>query len=409
MRSLAMHSRRLGLIVVVSVVAVLVVARLSPSARAQTPPASPPPLAAASAVLVVDPLPADAAPESEAAFQRRLGTHVATLRSEQIFRRLMSQPGSDTRKTRWFTGADDPLERSVWLRDHLRVAAVPGTALIEVSLDDVRDPIERATILREICSTYLDGARQGRTEQLLDRTQVLNNAKIKTDSRLKDLLAEMRERQIKVNTDGGGIGRIGAKELELSKLVAEQVDAQIAYGKAYAAFETLKAAVQAGQAPPTATATPEDERLAALVRRLDDVEIRLEVAQARPADKDKGPDPAVADLRVETTSLQKKIQALRDEAAARTKVAAIEGAQQRMHQAATTLEALTKRVDFLKADLGELSNSMVAYANLQQEEKGLREQLRTVKEQIAQTMAAQASTAAAGIRWHQMPDPIGRP
>jgi capsular exopolysaccharide synthesis family protein len=78
--------------------------------------------------------------------------------------------------------------------------------------------------------------------------------------------------------------------------------------------------------------------------------------------------------------------------------------QQDMNKAATKLESLTKRVDFLKADLGELSNSLVAYFSLQQEEKGLMEQLKTVKDNIENVMALQSARAAEIVKWNTLPE-----
>src|SRR5436305_10663801 len=65
----------------------------------------------------------------------------------------------------------------------------------------------------------------------------------------------MREKQVRLNIDGGGsVGamgsRLGTKDIELSKLVQEQVEAQLMFGKAQGTFKATQDAVNQGQDPP---------------------------------------------------------------------------------------------------------------------------------------------------------------
>ena len=73
------------------------------------------------------------------------------------------------------------------------------------------------------------------------------------------------------------------------------------------------------------------------------------------------------------------------------------------------LEGLTKKIENLKSDLGELSNAMVIYYALREEEKGIREQLTKIKEQIDAIMAVESSPAASRVAWMSMPEtPMNR-
>jgi hypothetical protein len=388
-------------------------ARLDPAPLAEPMPA----ISAGAALLIVDPPgqtanvnaargtpPAVAAPaDLERLYQRRILTCAASLKSEHTIRRLISSPSAETRKTQWFKESDDPLERSAWLRDHLRVTTIPGTALIQVELPDVRDSRERKTILYEICQTFLDSNKRVQQDALLDRTSMLNNVRIKADMRLKDLNQEMRAKQIQLNLDGGGIGRIGVKEMELSKLVGEHIDAQMRTSRARAAFEVLSAAAQQGNAFPAAEAAAEaDPRVQELTRRLEDARLRADLARTKPGGADKAAaEEADAEAKVLATHAEQR----RSSVAARAKVALLEQAQARASEEAVQLETLTKRIDNLKDALGELGNAMVQYNNLQEEQKGLREQVRNVREQIENLMAIQSSAAASDVHWHQIPEP----
>jgi uncharacterized coiled-coil DUF342 family protein len=383
-------------------------------AAAQAPlPGPTPPIPASAAVLFVEPFTAAPAPlgrgpapvagaDAEASYQRRILTHAVALGSEHNVRRALRNANSEIRKTRWFVEGSDPLERATWLRDHLRVAPVPGTSLIRVELPDVKDAADRKTILQEVCAVYLESTRRASQDALLDRTSTLNNVKIKVESRLKDLRQEMRAKQVQLNVDGGGIGRIGVKEMELNKLVGEQVEAQVAVGRAEAAYQGLAEAAQRRQDTPgvwqfVPRVAPflEKDRLA-----IHQSSVELEVLAAATGPE----DPKYKALAKRLEVMKKQYQTADDEARAKARVAVLEDAQTAFAAAKGKFEALTARVNSLKNDLGELSNSMVQYFALQEEQKGLTDQLRAVREQIENVMAIHSSAAATDVRWHLMPE-----
>lgn len=357
--------------------------------------------------------------ESEADLQRRISMHLVSIPSEQMLRRLISNPNSETRKTNWFTSAQNPLERVTWLRDHLRVRRITGTALIEMTLSDVPDPRERVTILREIGDQYLRDARQIASDALMDQTQVLNTLRTKLDVRLKQITEDMRARSVQLNLEGGGVGRIGIKEMELTTLTSKLVDAQIHWSKSSTDYEGLVNLAKEGRPlPGIETLVENDDRLKELQRRLDDVELRLEVAKtaggSKPAVKDpldskdatkpSAPtDSTLAALRIESAFLEKKIATRSNELTARGKTRMLETAAIEYQNSAAQLESLKQRVENLKNDLGDLSNAVVAYYTLQDEQKSLREQLKDVRARIEQAMTLQSTAASAGIRWHLMP------
>lgn len=381
-----------------------------------------PAIPATSAVLIVDT--PEGSAETEAQFQRRINTHIVSLRSEQNLRKMIASPNSETRKTAWFTAAANPRERAAWLRDHLHVRQITGTALIEVSLPDVLDGNDRRTILRDICDAYFKAASEQQTDQLGDRTSALNTIRLKIEGRLKQITDDMRNKQIQLNTDGGGIGRIGMKEMELSKLVAEHVDAQLRAAKAKSAYQAIVTALQQGHNPPELDeAIRSDPRIADYQHQLDDAQRRLEIAKSKSTEKELpatdplgkntpekqavSKDPAVAELQAETNYLQKKLDTLTSELTAKAKVSILEQAQLRATQATAEMESLAQKVEVLKNDLGDLSNMMVLYTTLQEEQKGLREQLRSVRAQIERIMSLQGTPGLAGIRWQLQPEADG--
>src|SRR5258706_3024825 len=93
-----------------------------------------------------------------------------------------------------------------------------------------------------------------------------------------------------------------------------------------------------------------------------------------------------------------------EETGAKARAAVLEQAQQEAKLAEAREHALAARVDNLKQDLGELSNSLVAYDALKREEQGLVDQLRQIKQQLENIMALQSSASAVEIRWHLYPE-----
>ncbi|HSI35721.1 MAG TPA: hypothetical protein VK986_19220, partial [Tepidisphaeraceae bacterium] len=81
-----------------------------------------------------------------------------------------------------------------------------------------------------------------------------------------------------------------------------------------------------------------------------------------------------------------------------------ERSRTRYEAAQTLTESLAKRVDSLKMDMGELSNSAVSITTVERERDRLTAQIGAVREQIEQIMASTAVNAYTELRWHIPPD-----
>jgi hypothetical protein len=366
------------------------------------------PIGAGSAVLIVDP--PQNGMDSDALLQRRINTHAATLGSEQHLRKVIGRAAGEVRKTHWFKESDSPIERAGWLRDHLRVVPLPGTALIQVSLEDVADAAERTAIVREVCQAYIEGQKSDRVNALLDRTQMLNNIRIKADARLKDLRADMKQKLIELNSTGGavggGFGRLGVKEIELSKVVQEQVDARLAYEKSQTAYQAAVEAVKSGRA------VPGEDRMSPWVipgcnpyLTEDHKQLRQsEVERDALAEKMGAENEAYQRVLKRVQRMREQFEKDREEAMTKARAAIVEDLKQEAEAAKGRFNSLTARVDGLRDQVGDLSNATVQYATLEREEKGLSEQIRSVKEQIEQVVALQSSAGVGEIRWHLYPE-----
>src|SRR5437764_1269242 len=110
--------------------------------------------------------------------------------------------------------------------DNLTVTPLQDTKLVKVEFT-YSVPKDCKTIVYDLVSTYLEEQYKSQKSSLEDRTRVLGRLKDKASARLQALAVEKQSAQVRLNTDGSSMGRIGAKEIELSKLVGEQIDAQV--------------------------------------------------------------------------------------------------------------------------------------------------------------------------------------
>jgi hypothetical protein len=379
------------------------VAALAASSRAEAPPAPVSPVAPDAAALIVESLPQQNTAETDAALQRRINNYAAAIASGRYLPGMLANTQGATRKTHWFQDAADPRERADWLRQHLRVTVLPGTSLVQVALEGVADPADRRTIVEEVCSSFLDGERAVRHTDQLDRMNILNNVRIKVESRLKDLRSDLRQKQVQLSVEGVAGPRMNVKELQLSRLAQEQVEAQLRAGKCEEAYKAL---LDAQKNPDTADVDLLVAQVAPFLNQdrhqLRALELDRDlVTEKLGADNEKSKELAT---RVEKTraSYQAQLQEARDKA----RTMRLEAAQQELLAAQARLKALTARIDALKEDLGDLSNSVLQLATLRAEEAGLVQQQKEVKEQIVQALISSQAAAPTAIRWYLHPEEV---
>jgi polysaccharide biosynthesis transport protein len=329
-------------------------------------------------------------------------TQAKKLQSEGLKIKILTNPNSEIRnKTRWFKQFKDMAEAKQDFEDNLRVVPLQDTKLVQIDFTNT-NPEDCRTIVQELVSTHLEEQRQLQTMNLLDRTQMLNTVRIKGESRMRDLDGEMKELQIKLNTDGGSIGRVGIKEIELSKLVGERIEADFKAQKARNFYESMFNAMNNGNDPALVDeiaykATPYLMTQEATVKMYEDrvEEIKLLYGEENPRYK------------AELTTLERKRKAFTEDlnaARAKARISIIEQLKSESDELVNKAEGIGKKVENMKNDLGDLSNQALNFLNKQEEQRALREQLKNVKEQIENVMALSSSQSSAKVAWAQMPE-----
>jgi len=334
-------------------------------------------------------------------------TQAQVLRSDALLTKVLQNANSQIRRTSWFAQFNNDIRRAKEdFEDKLAVTPIQDTKLVKVEFTYSK-PDDCRTIVFELVSAHLENQKQTQTNALLDRTSTLTNLRVKTEASLKELRSTMREKQVQLNLNGGGVnagglGQVGVKQLELSKLVQEQIEAQLLAAKEMGAYKSTYDAMQQGQDPAGVDMMVQRTNPYLMSQKynlqqyddeLDDMRGRLGEDNAK-----------VQALAKRVEKMHARYDQESDEARTKAKLGILEELQQTANAADAKYKGLTARVNNLREDLGELNNSMVDYYNMQQQERGLTEQLKTVREQIDSVMALQSAHAAETVVWATMPE-----
>src|SRR5205814_8085689 len=160
----------------------------------------------------------------------------------------------------------------------------------------------------------------------------------------------------------GGVGRSGSgcDGREGNQLAGELVTKRLKSSKERGEYEVLAAALRDGKVRAAVDAVlAQDPRIVELQRRVDDADVRLAIAKTKVNEK----DPAVTEAEAASRVLKDKLEATRAEATAKARAMLLEEAQSRINRSELTMQGLAKRLDLLKSDLGDLSNSTLLYCN----------------------------------------------
>ncbi|HYE18465.1 MAG TPA: polysaccharide biosynthesis tyrosine autokinase [Tepidisphaeraceae bacterium] len=334
-------------------------------------------------------------------------TQAQYLKHDSLLTRLLTNPNGEVRKTQWFKQFDQDVRRAKEdFEKNLSVDPITDTKLIRVRFT-YSVPDDCKTIVQDLVSTHLEDQKRVETQTLMDRTSMLNNVKIKAETRLKDVGAEMRQRSITLNLEGGGIGRIGVKEMELSKLTGEMIEAQMDLGKAQGGFQAIQGQMQAGQDPANVEmlANQINPNLQNGLFQLKQAEIQLAIFEQQVGKEHQRFKQQLTMVQILKAAYEQE----KADATAKARLALLEQAQQAFTAAQGRVEGMSKRIESLKQDLGELSNSLLAYMNLQDEQRGLLQTIKQVRDQIENVMALTAQGQASRVVLYAPPEkPLNR-
>jgi hypothetical protein len=99
-----------------------------------------------------------AAAEVDLVWQRELHNHAVLLTSLHHYKRFISDYGSPLRATPWFKSRANSADVLLWLNRHVHAEVLPGTSLIQISVDDRSHDCsdqDAAAIVRAVGDAYV--------------------------------------------------------------------------------------------------------------------------------------------------------------------------------------------------------------------------------------------------------------
>jgi capsular exopolysaccharide synthesis family protein len=340
-------------------------------------------------------------------------TQAQVLRTDAMFSKMLQKSEASAaadedgvrparvRDTKWFAQfKGDVSKAKADFEENLSVTPLQDTKLIKVEFT-YSEPEDCKTIVFDLVSTYLAQQAESQNDSLRDRTAVLTGLRDKAKTRLTMLTGEKQQAQLKLNSDGSVGGRLGSKEIELSKLIGEQIDTGIKAAKAQAEYEASVAAVQQGQDPAGVELFIQRNNPYLLQDEQTVQQIEVEAALAKEQYGEDNPKYKSLAKRLELTKV--RYQQKYDEARAKARIQLLEASKSEAAAMQATVEGMNKRVEALKGELGDLSNAMLTLLSLNEEERGLREQVKLVQEQIDNVFAIMGSQSSSRVSWMTLP------
>jgi succinoglycan biosynthesis transport protein ExoP len=327
-------------------------------------------------------------------------TQVALLKNDALITRVLIKDGSEIRKTTWFKsfGGSPQMAKEDFLQNYM-VEPVPETTLVKVSFT-YSVPEDCQTIVLEMVNTHLEEQKKLTSNVLGDRSRQLNDLKVKYQMLQQDRAMTLRDLASRLNLEGGALNRVGIKDMELSENVRAQTELQMQAQRAQVTRDAMLQQLAHGQTPVAIdTAVDESAPLHALKEQIEQLDVQLQQMRSRLGNENR----TVKDTQVMRDTFQARALDLEAEIRAKTQNRIVDQLNQSLADAEKDLEIVKARVEQLKIDLGELSNMMAQYLVLQDEERGLRDVVKQIDEQLQNIRDTLASSAPVRVDWMSKP------
>jgi hypothetical protein len=326
---------------------------------------------------------------------------VMLMHSDTVLSTALSNTNSQIRKTGWFKAfKTDMAAVQEDVRANFVVCEVPGTRLLKVefSCSNAKDA---KVILDEMVETHLDREKEWDYELLRDQTVELNNKRINLERQLRDDEEQLVDWRTRLNVDGGGFGRAGFLDIELHQCATELFALERKAVHAREASDALAAQIKAGRVPAAldqmVETTPSVLRMTGRLQTYEDA-----IQQATMA---VGPDAAhLKKLQSLRDQFQKELDDKKAEIRAQGLVQIIDQARSDAESTTRDYKDMADKITLLKQSEGELSNDMNRFMILENQTRGLREELKAVQDRLDENNVKAIQNMQTKIQWSAKPE-----
>lgn len=316
-------------------------------------------------------LPPGAAIANDAIWQRNIASHAHLIAHRSNLLAMLNNAQSKMRSTKWYAGKGSPADALAWLQQHVHATPVPGTALIEVSIDENIDQSESAILINEIANHYLEGDRQRETAKLVDQINLFTNLKTRYEAQARSIRTQTSNLAAALQLDGmGRPGFVGQKEQELQLLTAEKLKAIGEATTAENAFKQATEEAQKGRLPGVVEMQVDQSwEIVSLRQQLNRL-MELDAVNAQ------------VEARIEATKQQLDVR--RSDLRKTMTDAYLANLDGQLAAKKAGIETITKQIEHLKNDLAELGARLSEYLARRDEETAYRDLARRYADQLDQ-------------------------
>lgn len=311
------------------------------------------------------------------------------------------QTSDDVRRTRWFqsfNGNTDAAKQD--LQDNLSISPIPDTRLISISMT-ARYPDDAKVIVDAITDKHLQNQRELNRSKQYNRSQLLNATRNRLRLNLQEVQNDIRDKAIRLSIDGMGVpGRLSSKEVELADLIKTRSDLQSQVATLKSSMDATQQSMAEGRDPADVEqAVSRDPAIYQYQQQVDALDAQIQTAELKL-----GPDHStVKALQRQRDLWQQKLDDKKAEVRARSRIMFLDGLRGQVAQGQESLNSLSKRIDEIKSDLGQLNADMNIYLVRKDEEKDLLDNIKQVEQQLEVVAQTQSAQDLSGLSWMARP------
>jgi capsular exopolysaccharide synthesis family protein len=331
-----------------------------------------------------------------------LKSHAALLKDPSLLNTVLQNPDSAIRQTSWFRSHPDPMEAKADLAENFEVTIPGDSSLLRLSMTN-SDPKSCQAIVQTIGDEYIKEQQEISRDREYGRNRDLENRKAVEDNNLKVVNGDIAELESELNSNGvtGTQNRINSKDMELTKLVDNQILLRLSGASLQEEYKRITDTINSDQDPPQVAALIYSDPQVAAYRNLVN---SLELAISDALDHYLPDHPSVVALQKRKTAMEDKLNATVADARVRYRTQVVEDAKARLTDAQRSIDETNKSIESLRGDMAHLTDLMSQLLRQQEFKAAYEARLKTIDEQLDQLANYSVRRDLNGVQWAAHPE-----
>jgi succinoglycan biosynthesis transport protein ExoP len=336
------------------------------------------------------------------------------IKNEALFTRVLQNPSSAIRNTTWYHSFEVPVKDAtgtiatvfdsvaakISLNESFTAMPVEQTNLIAVSMT-YSNPRDTRDIVEAIVDQHLKMQETQMQDRQLDKSQVLDSAKIRQTAHIKELEDTLHQRELELNIDGGSASstmKFSTREAELSHLVDQRFTLESSFLGVKTRLDKVMQAVNTGQEPDgLEQAVEQDPDVREYKKHVDDLDIQI-----KSLFEEKPDNPSIKALQSERDAYSDKLEEARNVARVNGRDTLVSGLESEKETLQQQLDSTNQRIQAIRNDVSEMSIAMSQYLSLSDDLSRARLELAQTTQDL-EALSTQIQQTASGVQWETHP------